>query len=101
MNKSVDKVVRQAANMKEADDVRTYMRLAQVEKQKGHLTANEAKRFNRARVRLIRAGIVRQIGRAELEATARQALADLPWWRRWWLKIRFRVLIWRKQREQQ
>lgn len=98
MKKSVDKVMRQPVTKNEAGDVQTYMKLAKAERIKGKLAPSELKRFHRVRARLLRAGVIQEIGRAQLEATAREALADLTWWRRWLLKIKFRIMIWRKRR---
>jgi len=92
--------MRDPANAQEAQDLKVFIQLGRIEKAKSQLTKNEAKRFNRARVRLVKAGVVNPITRAQLEAAVRSTLTAMPFYRRWWLKIQFHYREWRLRRKE-
>ena len=75
-----------AANAK---DVRRYQRLCQMEKQKGKLSPANMKTLVRLQTKLHKAGVIKPIGRAELEQTARKIYKELPFWKRWHLVYRY------------
>lgn len=93
----VDRMIRTAKTPQEIADMQNYIRLSRIEKDKGKLATSEEKKLNRARMRLLRADVIKQVNRDELEAMARAQYKAMPFWKRWWMRLRYRWRKWRQK----
>lgn len=88
----VDQMVRRARTQQEAADMQAYIRLSREERTRDKpLTTNQKKQLNRVRLRCLKAGLIKPIGRKELESLAREVYNDMPFWKKWLLRARFHL----------
>jgi len=90
-----DQMIRAARTPQEIADMQEYARLSQIEKTKGRLSKSETTRLNRVRLRCLKAKLIQPVSRERLEALARQAYNDMPWWAKLGMRLKFYTRRWK------
>ena len=85
----MDRQLRGPMSKQEVIDFTAYMKGVEHEKARGLLAGAALKRFHRARIRLIKSGMLKEMSKEQIRVAAADAFARMPFWSRWRIRATF------------